>query len=76
LCKFCLERGNVTAATAVDHVEPHHGDWTGFVTSKLQSLCEPRHKSANREIELHGYRSDIGLDGYPTDPNHPFNRAG
>jgi hypothetical protein len=28
-----------------------------------------------RQIELHGYRTDIGLDGFPTDPNHPFNRA-
>jgi hypothetical protein len=27
-------------------------------------------------IELRGYRCDIGLDGFPTDPNHPFNRAG
>jgi hypothetical protein len=25
--------------------------------------------------ELRGYRRDIGLDGLPTDPNHPFNRA-
>jgi hypothetical protein len=25
--------------------------------------------------ELHGYRPDIGLDGFPTDPDHPFNRV-
>ena len=25
--------------------------------------------------ELRGCRSDIGLDGLPTDPNHPFNRT-
>jgi hypothetical protein len=31
--------------------------------------------SAKRRIELRGYRTDIGLDGFPTDPNHPFNRA-
>jgi 5-methylcytosine-specific restriction endonuclease McrA len=75
LCAFCLERGHVTAANVVDHVVPHHGDWTAFVTGQLQSLCEPCHKSAKRQIELHGYRTDIGLDGFPTDPNHPFNRA-
>jgi hypothetical protein len=46
-----------------------------FVTGELQSLWEPCHKSAKRQIELRGYRSDIGLDGFPTDPNHPFNRA-
>ena len=76
LCKFCLERGIVTAANVVDHVVPHKGDWTEFVTGKLQSLCEPCHRSAKRQIELRGYRCDIGLDGLPTDPNHPFNRAG
>jgi hypothetical protein len=41
----------------------------------LQSLCEPCHNSAKRQIELRGYRFDIGVEGYPTDPNHPFNRA-
>jgi hypothetical protein len=46
-----------------------------FVTVALQSLCEPCHKSAKRQIELRGYRYDVGLDGYPTDPNHPFNRT-
>jgi len=75
LCKFCLERGIVTAANVVDHVEPHRGDWTAFVTGELQSLCEACHKSAKRQIELRGYRCDVGVDGYPTDPNHPFNRA-
>jgi 5-methylcytosine-specific restriction endonuclease McrA len=43
LCKFCLERGIVTAANVVDHVVPHKGDWTAFVTGKLQSLCEHCH---------------------------------
>jgi 5-methylcytosine-specific restriction enzyme A len=59
----------------VDHVVPHRGDWNAFVTGKLQSLCEPCHKSAKRQIELRGYRSAIGLDGHPPHPNHPFNRA-
>jgi hypothetical protein len=26
-------------------------------------------------MELRGYRCDVGMDGYPIDPNHPFNRA-
>jgi hypothetical protein len=71
-----LERGRVTAANVVDHVVPHKGDWTAFCTGKLQSLCEPCHSSTKRQIELRGYRYDIGLDGFPTDPIHPFNRAG
>jgi hypothetical protein len=47
LCQFCLERGIVTAANVVDHVVPHKGDWTAFVTGELQNLCEPCHKSLN-----------------------------
>jgi 5-methylcytosine-specific restriction enzyme A len=57
VCKFCLERGIVTAANVVDHVIPHKGEWNAFVTGKLQSLCEPCHKSAKRQIEFHGYRT-------------------
>jgi 5-methylcytosine-specific restriction endonuclease McrA len=76
LCKFCLERGIVTRANVVDHVVPHKGDWTDFITGELQSLCEPCHNSAKRQIELRGYSCDVGIDGYPIDPNHPFNRAG
>jgi 5-methylcytosine-specific restriction endonuclease McrA len=64
VCKFCLERGIVTAANVVDHVVPHKGDWTDFVTGELQSLCEPCHNSAKRQIELRGYRCDVGIDGY------------
>jgi 5-methylcytosine-specific restriction endonuclease McrA len=75
LCKFCLERGIVTAANVVDHVTPHRGNRNAFVTGELQSLCEPCHNSAKRQIEVRGYRTDIGLDGFPTDPRHPFNRA-
>ncbi|MBV9529900.1 MAG: hypothetical protein JO283_02190 [Bradyrhizobium sp.] len=54
---------------------PHKGDWNAFVTGKLQSLCEQCHRSGKRMSELHGYRTDVGLDGYPLDPNHPFNRV-
>jgi 5-methylcytosine-specific restriction enzyme A len=76
LSKFCIERGIALAANTVDHVVPHRGDWTAFVTGQLQSLSEPCRKSAKRQIELRGYRHDIGPDGYPLDPNHPLNRAG
>jgi len=75
LCKFCLARGIVTAANVVDHVVPHKGDWTDFVTGELQSLCGPCHNSAKRQVELRGYRLDVGVDGYPIDRNHPFYRA-
>lgn len=51
-----VSSGIVTVANVADHVDPHHGDWTEFITGKLQSLCEPCHKSAKRQIELRCYR--------------------
>ena len=65
----------MTAASVVDHVVPHRGDWTAFVAGALQSLCDRCHNSRKKQIEVRGYRCDIGIDGYPTDPNHPFNRV-
>jgi 5-methylcytosine-specific restriction protein A len=75
LCAFCLAKGLVVPATICDHVEPHKGDLNKFWLGKLQSLCKDCHDSGKRFVEQRGYRPDVGLDGYPLDPNHPFNRA-
>jgi 5-methylcytosine-specific restriction endonuclease McrA len=74
LCKFCLERGVVTPATVADHIERHNGDWNKFVLNELQSLCADCHNSSKRYVELRGYRTDVGDDGWPIDPRHPANR--
>ena len=70
-CAFCLERGIVTAAEICDHAEPHHGDINKFWLGPLQSLCKCCHDSTKRFVETHGFRPDIGLDGWPLDPRHP-----
>jgi hypothetical protein len=64
LCKFCGLKGIATAATIADHVEPHGGNWTAFITGKLQSLCPPCHDSAKK---LHDRRQDLDEDGWPID---------
>jgi 5-methylcytosine-specific restriction enzyme A len=71
LCRYCAERGIVTPATICDHVEPHRGDVNRFWLGPFQSLCKECHDSAKRFVERRGYRPDIGLDGWPLDPNHP-----
>ena len=44
LCAECLARGLTTAATRVDHVEPHRGDRKKFKDREnWQSLCESCH---------------------------------
>ena len=76
VCAICADRGLVCAATIVDHVEPHRGDWNRFVLGKLQSLCKPCHDGIKRMIEERGYSTEIGLDGWPTDRRHPaYHRA-
>jgi 5-methylcytosine-specific restriction protein A len=73
LCKLCAETGKVTPAEVVDHIEPHGGDRLKFFCGMegLQSLCKRCHDSAKKQIEQHGYRRDIGFDGWPLDPRHP-----
>jgi 5-methylcytosine-specific restriction enzyme A len=74
LCAYCLERGVTTPAAIADHIEPVAGDWNRFRLGRLQSLCTSCHASLKAFEENRGYRSDIGADGWPTDPRHPANR--
>jgi hypothetical protein len=41
----------------------------------FQSLCKGCHESTKRMVETRGFRPDIGLDGWPLDPNHPVYRT-
>jgi 5-methylcytosine-specific restriction endonuclease McrA len=74
LCSMCLARKTVTPATVADHITPHHGDHPLFYFGELQSLCQHCHSSRKKRQETHGYQRDVGLDGWPTDPNHPANK--
>ena len=75
LCQFCLERGIVTPAEICDHIEPHRGDVNKFWLGPFMSLCKRCHDSTKRMVETRGFRPDIGLDGWPLDPNHPVYRT-
>src|SRR3974390_1768688 len=72
LCAACLKKGIITAATVADHVELHRGDPTRFWTGKTQSLCAACHSGTKQQQELLGFSKDIGPDGFPSDPGHPF----
>jgi 5-methylcytosine-specific restriction enzyme A len=63
MCAWCLAQGRISVAVAV-----------AYAGEALQSLCAGcfEHKT-NPPAEL-GYAIDIGLDGYPLDSRHPFNR--
>lgn len=74
LCASCLKANRVTAATIADHNPPHKGDWNKFRLGPLQSLCADCHNRKWAD-DHHGYSCDIGDDGLPIDPRHPFNQS-
>ena len=74
LCAACLKQDRITPATIADHVEPHRGDWNEFRLGKLQSLCQMCHQGKWAD-DKRGYSCDIGADGSPIDPAHPYNRG-
>lgn len=57
-----------------DHVIEHKGDETLFWTGDLQTLCPDHHDITKQQREARGFSDEMGADGVPTDPNHPFNR--
>ena len=77
-CVMCAEHGVVMAAEVTDHVIPHRGSEHLFWDMKnWQSLCKAHHDHDKKQLEgKKGFVTDIGADGFPVDPNHPFNRRG
>jgi 5-methylcytosine-specific restriction enzyme A len=75
LCRLCKEQGRITPATIADHNPPHAGVYNDFLRGPLRSLCKKCHDGLQPAFKHKGYSSEIGLDGFPIDPAHPFNRA-
>ena len=51
LCVFCASKGQITAATVVDHIKPHKGNQELFWDeSNWQPLCASCH-SSDKQIQ-------------------------
>jgi 5-methylcytosine-specific restriction protein A len=80
LCERCKAQGFVVAATVVNHRVPHKGSWSLFIDPhNHQSVCDPCHdgpiqseERTGRAKPSAGYSAQVGDDGQPTDPRHPF----
>jgi len=70
LCRSCAARGIFAAASVADHIIPHRGDYDKFWGGELASLCKSCHSADKQFQERRGFRRDVGLDGWPIDPNH------
>jgi len=74
-CRMCLETGRPTKATVCDHVHRHGGDTQKFWAGPFQSLCAAHHDKYKQQQENRGYSTEIGADGLPLDPAHPFHEG-
>ena len=75
LCEACLSVGRHTSATVAHHIVKHEGDPDLFWRGDLGSRCAACHNRFEQQIENVGYSSQLDNSGYPTDPNHPFNKG-
>lgn len=89
LCRMCKARGIINDGSrrnngepqtnpkrrflVVDHVKPHKGDETLFFSGPFQTLCPDDHDGVKQGQEARGYSTEVGADGIPIDPLHPFN---
>ncbi len=54
LCVVCLETGQTTAATEVDHIAPLTAGGERLDSRNLRSLCERHHKQITAAYRLTG----------------------
>ena len=74
-CVMCEKWGSLTAATVVDHIEPHKGDQQKFWDpTNHQSLCKPCHDAHKQRFEKSGGAVGCDVGGMPIDPNHHWHK--
>lgn len=74
LCRMCEREGRVTAATVVDHIEPHRGDPVKFWDeNNWMSICKMHHDSHKQRQEKSGRLPGTDVNGFPIDPKHSWN---
>lgn len=74
LCTLCEKIGRVTAASVVDHIQPHKGNAKRFWDrNNWQPLCKRCHDAVKQSEERTGSLRGAAMDGQPLDPNHHWN---
>ena len=68
-CRQCAIEGRTVAASYVDHIKPHLGQWLLFFKyENTQSLCAHHHNMRKQQEKC------VNSTKKPTDHQHPINR--
>jgi 5-methylcytosine-specific restriction protein A len=66
LCRICKSKGRVTEATVPDHIKPLALGGTD-TDDNIRCLCEACHTEATAEQFGHRKRTEVGVDGWPSE---------
>jgi uncharacterized protein YlaI len=75
LCQECLKNGKTVPATLSHHVREYQPSFSelDFWYGELTALCHDCHFRIHYGHEVNrDFETDIGVDGFPIDPRHPF----
>lgn len=76
LCRHCARIGYTKRAECVDHIVPISKGGAEYDRDNLQALCISCHNRKTRLDNIKGMiYSDVDERGYPTNPNHAWNRS-
>ena len=75
MCSGCLDNGQYTKATQIDHIIPKAKGGSDDIDN-LQPLCEPCHKLKTARDKGHKPRLGSDSEGFPVDPTHHWNSNG
>ena len=72
---MCQAVGRVTAASVVDHITPHKGDYSLFwKADNHQALCKHCHDRHKQRQDRTGVLVGNDTNGLPLDDKHHWNK--
>ena len=64
-CRQCALEGRTVAASHVDHINPHLGEWSLFVQyDNTESLCSNHHTAHKRSCQMREIEPSVGRKRY------------
>jgi len=65
LCRVCMGKGRVTAASEVDHILPLHMGGVELDAGNCRPICRQCHVDVTNAAMGHRVKAEIGRDGWP-----------